>query len=143
MCDPKLPERAFIENARTKFSPRFRFAVVAIWSVVQAIGMIIVPRRLSRPNTNYSKKVRQHINDEGALPVIPNRSTAIKKAYCPKHFYWRRHKTRTSFAASKIGGASPPTTTSSPATSLLPQRWSACSTGSNCESKPQYRSLCL
>jgi len=39
-----------------------------------------------------SEKVRQQIKDEGAVPVIPSRSTATKKAYCPKHFYRRRHK---------------------------------------------------
>ena len=39
-----------------------------------------------------SEKVRQQIKDEGALPVIPNRRTAIRKAYCRKRFYRRRHK---------------------------------------------------
>ena len=39
-----------------------------------------------------SQKVRQQIKDEGALPIIPNRSNATKKAYCPKRFYRRRHK---------------------------------------------------
>jgi len=39
-----------------------------------------------------SEKVRHKIKDEGALPVIPNRRTAIRKAYCPKRFYRRRHK---------------------------------------------------
>ena len=34
-----------------------------------------------------SNTARQQIKDEGALPVIPSRSTAIKKAYCPKRFY--------------------------------------------------------
>ncbi len=54
-----------------------------------------------------SEKVRQQIKDEGALPIIPNRCTAIKKAHCPKRFYRRRrHKMKTSSAASRIGGAS-------------------------------------
>ena len=83
-----------------------------------------------------SKKVRQQIKDEGALPVIPNRCTAIRKAYCPKRFYRRRLKSKTSSAASKIGGASPPATTSSLATSLPLPRSSVHSTGSNCESRP-------
>jgi len=34
-----------------------------------------------------SEKVRQPINDEGALPVIPSRRNAIERAYCPKCFY--------------------------------------------------------
>lgn len=34
-----------------------------------------------------SEKARQQIKDEGALPVIPSRSNATKKAYCPKRFY--------------------------------------------------------
>ena len=41
-----------------------------------------------------SEKIRQQIKDEGALPVIPNRCSAIKKAYCPKRFYRRRHENR-------------------------------------------------
>ena len=39
-----------------------------------------------------SQKVRQQVEDEGALPIIPSRSTATKKAYCPKRIYRRRHK---------------------------------------------------
>jgi transposase len=39
-----------------------------------------------------SRKARQQIKDEGALPVIPSRSRATKKAYCPERFYRRRHK---------------------------------------------------
>jgi transposase len=46
-----------------------------------------------------SDKVRQQIKDEGALPVIPSRS--IKKAYCPKRFYRRRHKTENYFCRIK------------------------------------------
>jgi len=34
-----------------------------------------------------NEKMRQHIKDEGALPVIPSRSNATKKAYSPKQFY--------------------------------------------------------
>ena len=30
-----------------------------------------------------SEKVRQQIKDEGALPIIPSRCNATKKAYCP------------------------------------------------------------
>ena len=48
-----------------------------------------------------SEKVRQQIRDEGALPVIPNRSNATRKAYCPKRFYRRRHKIENFFCRIK------------------------------------------
>ena len=48
-----------------------------------------------------SEKVRRQIKDEGALPIIPNRCTAIKKAYCPKRFYRRRHKIENFFCRIK------------------------------------------
>ena len=48
-----------------------------------------------------SQKVRQQIKDEGALPVIPSRSNATKKAYCPKRFYRRRHKIENYFCRIK------------------------------------------
>ena len=48
-----------------------------------------------------SQKVRQQIKDEGALPVIPNRSNATKKTYCPKRFYRRRHKIENFFCRIK------------------------------------------
>ena len=48
-----------------------------------------------------SEKVRQQIKDEGALPVIPSRSNATKKAYCPKRFYRRRHKIENYFCRIK------------------------------------------
>jgi hypothetical protein len=35
------------------------------------------------------------------LPVIPNRSNAIKKAYCPKRFYRQRHKIENFFCRVK------------------------------------------
>ena len=41
------------------------------------------------------------IRDEGALPVIPSRSNATKKAYCPKRFYRRRHKIENYFCRIK------------------------------------------
>ena len=47
------------------------------------------------------KKARQQIKDEGALPVIPSRSNAIKKAYCPKRFYRQRHKIENYFCRIK------------------------------------------
>jgi transposase len=48
-----------------------------------------------------SQKVRQQIKDEGALPVIPSRCTATKKAYCPKRIYRRRHKIENYFCRIK------------------------------------------
>ncbi len=48
-----------------------------------------------------SQTVRQHIKDEGAVPVIPSRSTATKKAYCPKRIYRRRHKIENFFCRIK------------------------------------------
>jgi transposase len=48
-----------------------------------------------------SEKVRQQIRDEGALPVIPSRCTVIRKAYCPKRFYRRRHKIENFFCRIK------------------------------------------
>ncbi len=48
-----------------------------------------------------SQTVRQQIRDEGALPVIPNRSTAIKKACCSKGIYRRRHKIENYFCRIK------------------------------------------
>ncbi len=48
-----------------------------------------------------SVNVRQQIRDEGALPVIPNRCAATKKAYCPKRFYRRRHKIENFFCRIK------------------------------------------
>jgi transposase len=48
-----------------------------------------------------SAKVRQQIQDEGALPVIPSRRTATQKAYCPKRIYRRRHKIENYFCRIK------------------------------------------
>ena len=48
-----------------------------------------------------SDRVRQQIKDEGALPIIPSRSNATKKADCPKRFYRRRHKIENYFCRIK------------------------------------------
>jgi len=48
-----------------------------------------------------SETIRQQIKDEGNLPIIPNRCGAIKKAYCPKRFYRRRHKIENFFCRIK------------------------------------------
>ena len=59
------------------------------------------PLAITADKAYDSEKVRQQIKDEGALPVIPNRSTAIGKVYCPKRFYWRRHKIENFFCRIK------------------------------------------
>jgi hypothetical protein len=60
--------------------------------------------------------VRQQIKDEGALPIIPSRYAALKKAYCLNRFHRGGTKSKTS-SASKIGGVSPLATTNSAAIS--------------------------
>jgi transposase len=50
------------------------------------------PLAITADKAYDSEKARQQIRDEGALLVIPNRSNATRKAYCPKRFYRRRHK---------------------------------------------------
>ena len=57
-------------------------------------------------------------------PTVPSASTGAGT------------RSKTSSAASRTGGASLPDTPGSPETSLPPQRSSAHSTGSNCESRP-------
>ena len=59
------------------------------------------PLAVAADNAYDSEKVRQQIRDEGALPAIPNRCTTTKKAYCPKRFYWRRHKIENFFCRIK------------------------------------------
>ncbi|MFZ0693640.1 MAG: IS5 family transposase [Alphaproteobacteria bacterium] len=59
------------------------------------------PLAVSADKAYDSEKVRQQIKDEGALPVIPNRSNATKKAYCPKRIYRRRHKIENFFCRIK------------------------------------------
>lgn len=48
-----------------------------------------------------SKAVRQQIKDDGAVPVIPSRSNALKKARCPKRIYRKRHKIENFFCRIK------------------------------------------
>jgi transposase len=59
------------------------------------------PLAISADKAYDSEKVRQEIRDEGALPVIPSRSNATKKAYCPKRIYRRRHKVENYFCRIK------------------------------------------
>jgi len=49
------------------------------------------PLAITADKAYDSEHVRQQIKDEGALPIIPSRSNATRKAYCPKRFYRRRH----------------------------------------------------
>jgi len=48
-----------------------------------------------------SKTVRQQIKDDGAVPVIPSRSNARRKARCPKRIYRKRHKIENFFCRIK------------------------------------------
>jgi len=48
-----------------------------------------------------SKGVRQQIKDDGAVPVIPSRSNALRKARCPKRIYRQRHKIENFFCRIK------------------------------------------
>ena len=59
------------------------------------------PFAVSADKAYDSQTVRQQIKDEEALPVIPSRSTATKKAFCPKRIYRRRHKTENYFCRIK------------------------------------------
>ena len=59
------------------------------------------PLAVSADKAYDSEKVRRQIKDEGAVPVIPSRSTAIKKAYCPKRIYRQRHKIENYFCRIK------------------------------------------
>jgi transposase len=60
--------------------------------VEEVLDTLKPPLAVSADKAYDSETVRQHITDEGALPVIPSRSNATKKAYCPKRIYRRRHK---------------------------------------------------
>ena len=71
----------------------------------QAVGEVLntprSPLAVSGDKAYDSEKVRQTIKDDGALPVIPSRSNARKKAYCPKRVYRRRHKIENYFCRIK------------------------------------------
>ena len=71
----------------------------------QVVGEVLdtprSPLAVAADKAYDSEKVRQQIKDEGALPVFPSRSTATKKAYCPKRFYRRRHKIENYFCCIK------------------------------------------
>ena len=69
--------------------------------VDQVLGASKPPLAVTADKAYDSQKVRQQIMDEGALPVIPSRSNAAKKAYCPKRIYRRRHKIENYFCRIK------------------------------------------
>ena len=45
--------------------------------------------------------VRRQIRDHGALPVIPSRENAARKAWCPKRIYRCRHRIENYFCRIK------------------------------------------
>jgi transposase len=45
--------------------------------------------------------VRQQIKDDGAVPVIPSRSNATRKAWCPGRIYRLRHNIENFFCSLK------------------------------------------
>ena len=53
----------------------------------------------TRPTTaqRYASRSKTKV----PCPIIPNRCTALKKAYCPKRFYRRRHKIENFFCRIK------------------------------------------
>ena len=59
------------------------------------------PLAITADKAYDSARVRQQIKDEGALPIIPNRCNALKRTYCPKRFYRRRHKIENFFCRIK------------------------------------------
>lgn len=71
----------------------------------QVVGEVLdtahAPLAVTADKAYDSKKVRQQIKDDGAVPVIPSRSNAAKKAYCPKRIYRRRHKIENYFCRIK------------------------------------------
>jgi transposase len=73
----------------------------------------------------------------GGLPVIPSRSSAAKKAHCPKRIYRRRHKIVNYFCRIKDWRRLA-TRYDKLARNFLapPPLASAPSIGSNCESRP-------
>ena len=70
--------------------------------VVEAVlDMSNPPLAVAADKAYDSQKVRQQIRDKGALPVIPSRDNATRKAYCPKRIYRRRHKIENYFCRIK------------------------------------------
>jgi hypothetical protein len=97
----------------------------------------LTPHRFAMGPSPASKRaVRQQIMDEGALPVIPSRDNAIKKAYCPKHIYRRRYKIENYFCRIKDWWRIVTRYDKLARNFLATAAPSAHSTGSNFESRP-------
>jgi transposase len=70
-------------------------------AVERVLNTSQIPLAVAGDKAYDSQDVRQQIRDHGALPVIPSRDNAARKAYCPKRFYRRRHKIENYFCRSK------------------------------------------
>src|SRR5262249_22623641 len=60
-----------------------------------------------------SQTARQQIKDEGALPIIPNVATRSNRPIVRSGSIGSGTKSKTTSVVSRIGGASPPATTTS------------------------------
>ena len=69
--------------------------------VDQLLQAPVPPRAIAADKAYDSQTVRQQIKDDGSLPIIPSRSNALKKAFCPKRIYRRRHKIENFFCRLK------------------------------------------
>ena len=67
----------------------------------EALATPRAPLAVSADKAYDSERVRQAIKDDGALPVIPSRSNAKKKAWCPKRIYRLRHRIENYFCRIK------------------------------------------
>ena len=76
---------------------------------------------------------------KGRCLLSPVAATPPRKPIAPSASTDGGTRSRTTSAASRIGGESPPVTTNSPEISLPPQPSSAHSIGSSCESRPSSR----
>jgi transposase len=69
--------------------------------VEQLLDTVRPPLAITADKAYDSRKVRQQIRDEGALPAIPVRDNATYKAWCPKRIYRRRHRIENFFCRIK------------------------------------------
>ena len=90
-----------IPQALAHHARRFEVIRRALRVALEVLDTPRPPLAVTADKAYDSEKVRQQIKDQGALPVIPSRSTATKKAYCPKRFYRRRHKIENYFCRIK------------------------------------------
>jgi transposase len=69
-----------------------------------AAAVLVTPRppvAVTADKAYDSEKVRRAIRGDGAVPVIPSRSNATEKVWCPKRIYRRRHHVENFFCAIK------------------------------------------